>query len=234
MEDINEILSPDKQYSLSLFDSSEPHMGLLLCKFSLKNNLTKEIYEFPDIWVLANRRPFSAWSENSRFFSLAIYAPINSVFVFDTQNKEFSILKFSNIFVLDIRLIADKLSVNYVEDQIPDRVERNNYPTKEFIKPNPLSFDFKTLTWFDIKKLRNYQIIGNDTELYCLDAIDKGWRKFKGTLPQTTEIIVWELKRFAEYGDRQSIEWMTEILCKEKEPDNWTKSSKYIGFKQRI
>jgi len=66
-----------------------------------------------------------------------------------------------------------------------------------------------------------------------LKPIDNGWKIFKGTLPQTTDVQVWDLKVFADYGDKQSIEWLDEINQLTEYPNLWVKTSDYIGYKSR-
>ncbi len=226
------IQSPDKKYCLCFFDNSEPHMGLSVCKFSLTNK-NKVVYNFPQILVLDNRLDDSCWSKNSRYFLLKTWMPFDSIFIFDTQNKKFAILKFTNIFVLNISLESEKLKVDYYDDQMPDKNGNHKYPTKEFIKPSPLFFNYETLIWHEFEKILNYTEFENNTEIHSIELIDNGWMKFKGSFPQSTDIIIQRLKEFAKYGDIQSIEWLKEIISKNAEPDDWTNASDYIGQKQR-
>ncbi len=66
-----------------------------------------------------------------------------------------------------------------------------------------------------------------------LNSIDNGWRPFKGQLPQSTEILIERLKKFADYGDTQSKEWLAEINAKTNKIDCWVNASHYLGLKTR-
>ena len=96
-----------------------------------------------------------------------------------------------------------------------------------------MQFKFAELNWKDIQSLQQFVEINKNEIVYKLEPIDNGWREFKGQLPQTTEILVWELNEFAKYGDRQSKEWFDEIQSKTKDINYWINASKYLGTRKR-
>jgi hypothetical protein len=107
------------------------------------------------------------------------------------------------------------------------------YSTRHFTKPKNLTLKFDDLKWFSNDRLENFKKIESEIEQHDLKPIDNGWREFKGILPQTTELIVWELKEFAKYGDKQCEMWLNELMTKTNDPNVWTKTSDYIGHKTR-
>jgi hypothetical protein len=96
-----------------------------------------------------------------------------------------------------------------------------------------LTFQFDSLNWFSIDRLDDFKKIENEVEQLDLKPIDNGWRTFKGTFPQTTDVQVWDLKKFADYGDKQSSEWLNELYKVTTDPNLWIKTSDYIGHKTR-
>ena len=234
MNDSTEILSPDNNQKLDFYDSIEPRMGSTMSKFSLTNNLTKEKIKFPDIWTKGYKGHSTSWADNSSYFSLAIGIPFDCFLVVDIKTKEFGVIKFLHVGNLEAKCYNDKIEIDFRDDQIPERTEHNKYPTRLFTKPQSLTFKFSNLKWFNVGRLVNFKTVETEIEQFNLKPIDNGWREFNGNLPQTTELIVWELKEFAKYGDKQSEMWLKEVMTKTGNPNVWKKTSEYIGHKKRI
>jgi len=233
MTETTEILSPDNKQKLHFYDSIEPRMGMTISKFSWTDLLTKEKIKFSGIWTLGYKGHSTSWSDNSNYFSLSIGNPFDCFLIVDTKTKIFSVVAFSNVWVLEAKCYNDKIEIEFSEDQIPERTEHNKYPTRHFTKPQNLTLKFSDLKWFSVDRLENFKKIESEIQQYDLKPIDNGWREFKGVLPQTTELIVWELKEFAKYGDKQSEMWLNELMAKTTDPNVWTKTSDYIGYKKR-
>ena len=233
MTDTTEIISPDNNQKLHFYDSIEPRMGMTMSKFSLTDNLNKEKIKFTGIWTIGYKGHSASWAENSNYFSLAIGIPFDCFLVVDITTKVFGVIKFLNVWNLDAKCYNDKIEIEFSDNQIPERIEHNKYPTRHFTKPKNLSLKFDELKWFGIDRLDNFKKIECEIEQYDLKPIDNGWREFKGILPQTTELRVWELKEFAKYGDKQSEMWLNELMTKTNDPNLWTKTSDYIGHKTR-
>ncbi len=233
MTETTEILSPDNNQKLHFYDSIEPRMGMTISKFSLTNLLTKEKVKFPGIWTLGSKGQSTSWSDNSNFFSLAIGSPFDCFLIVDTKTKQFSVIAFLNVWNLEAKCYNDKLEIEFSDDEIPERTEHEKYPTKHFTKPDNVIFPFVNLNWFPVDRLNDFKKIENEVEQLDLKPIDNGWREFKGILPQTTELIIWDLKEFAKYGDKQCEMWLNELMTKTNDPNVWKKTSDYIGHKTR-
>lgn len=233
MTETTEILSPDNNQKLHFYDSIEPRMGMTISNFSLTNLLTKEKVKFPGIWTLGYKGHSTSWSDNSNFFSLAIGSPFDCFLIVDTKTKQFSVIAFLNVWNLEAKCHNDKLEIEFSDDPIPERTEHDKYPTKHYTKPDNLRFPFDNLNWFPIDRLKDFKKIENEVEQLELKPIDNGWRTFKGTFPKTTDVQVWDLKVFADYGDKQSIEWLNELNQLTDDPNLWIKTSDYIGHKTR-
>lgn len=233
MTETTEILSPDNYQKLHFYDSIEPSMGMTMSKFSFTNLLTQEKIKFPGIWTLGYKGYSASWSDNSNFFSLAIGNPFDCFLIIGIKMNQFSVIPFLNVWNLKARCYNDKIEIEFSDDQIPERIEHDKYPTKQFTKPDNLIFPFDKLNWFAIDRLMDLKKIENEVEKLDLKPVDNGWRKFKGILPQTTDVQVWNLKVFADYGDKQSIEWLNELNQLTDDPNLWVKTSDYIGHKTR-
>lgn len=233
MTDTTEILSPDNNFKLHFYDAIEPRMMMTMSKFSLTDLRTKDKVMFKPLLTLGYKGHSTSWTDSSRFFSLAIGLPSDSFFIYDTHTKTFAAIHFNNVWVLDGHCFDDRIEIEFRDDQIPERKEHNKYPTKNFAKPTNLTFNFDTLTWTSIDKIGNYKSLPDNRVVYDLKPIDNGWREFKGDLPQTTKVLVWELNEFAKYGDRQSKEWWDEIQSKTADINYWVNASEYLGQRRR-
>jgi hypothetical protein len=205
MTEKTEKYSPDKNYKLTFFDSIEPRMGMNMCKFLLLDLLTNKEINFTPLFAVGYNGYSTSWSENSNYFALPVCSPSDCFFIYDIANRQFASIHFSNVWVLAAHLNLDKIEIEFEDSQIPERNEHNKYPTKHFSKPTNLTFKFSELNWADIKNLQQFKELNKSSAIIDLKPIDNGWRQFKGQLPQTTEVLVWELNEFAKYGDKQSM-----------------------------
>ena len=145
----------------------------------------------------------------------------------------FTFVRFQNCWVLNGEIFDDRFTIEYKDDQIPERIEHDKYPTKLFSKPDNLTFRFCDLRWLSFQDVANFERLGKASIIVDFELIDNGWRKFKGELPATTELIVWELQKFAEYGDEQSKIWYNKIQSQARNINHWVKASKYLGVLKR-
>jgi hypothetical protein len=233
MIDKTEQYSPDKSHKLTFFDFDEPRMGMSICKFSLTDMQANQTIKFNPLLAIGIGQLTLSWSENQNYFSLPLVNPTENFFIYNIADRQFSSIHFANCWVLTGHCNNDKIEIEYEDNQIPERIEHNKYPTKEFSKPVNLQFKFSELQWTDIKLLENFNELNKNATIHDLKPIDNGWRQFKGQLPQTTEVLVWELNEFAKYGDSQSIEWFDEIQAKRKDINYWVNASYYLGQRNR-
>jgi hypothetical protein len=239
MDEKIEQFSPDKKFKLTFYDFDEPRMGMSVCRFSLINLQTNELIEFNPLRAIATDYEVIAWSDNKDFFSLSVVNPPESTtikesfFIYDLIEKRFSQIYFDNCWVLTGKCHDDFIEIAYKEDQIPERIEHIKYPTKKFTKPTTLQFKFSELSWACVTALEQFNGLNQNAIIHKLQPIDNGWNDFKGQLPKTTEVLVWELRQFAEYGDVQSIIWLAEIEDKTPDINYWVNASRYLGFKIR-
>lgn len=232
MKDEKENYSPDKRFKLTFDNFIEPRIGMNMSRFSLTDTQTNETEIFIPLWT-AFEGWGTSWSNDSLFFSIPIGDPIDCFFIYDINQRKFSSINIANVWILDGHCHADYIEIEYRDDQIPESKEHNKYPTKNYSKPTNLQFKFAELHWKDIQSLQQFVEINKNEIVYDLDPIDNGWREFKGQLPQTTEVLVWELEEFAKYGDRQSKEWFDEIKSKTEDINYWINASKYLGTRKR-
>jgi len=212
--------SPNKTYKVEFYDFDEPRMGMTICRFRLTNLTNNNVIEFYPLWAIGIGNDVS-WSNDSKLFSLPIANPTDNYFIFDNTNQKFTSIHFPNCWVTKGHLFSDRIEIEFRDDQIPERKEHNKYPTKNYSKPENSVFKLSDLTWYDLNRLVDFNEINKDQTIHDLKPIDNGWRKFKGNLPTNTEVLIWELREFAEYGDKQSIEWFESIKAKTKDINYW-------------
>lgn len=239
MNEIIEQYSPERRHKLSFYDFEEPRMGLSICRFSSFNINTNESIEFLPLWAIGIGQSGFSWSENEDLFSIAVFNPLQdnkitcAFFIYNIKKRLFAFIHFLNCYVLEGNCHDNLIEIEYREDQIPERIEHNKYPTKEFSRPSNLKFQFSDLNWVDFKYLQGFNKINKNVTVHKFEPIDNGWRQFKGKFPQNTDITVWELEKFAEYGDVQSKEWLHEITDSTQAINHWAKVSYYLGLKVR-
>jgi len=210
-------------------------MGMSICKFYLTDLQTFESTDFDPLWVIGIGMTGFSWNEDQNKFSLQLVNPqkglstTTNFFIYNIETRQFSSIHFTNWNLLG-RCHNDHLEIEYNES-----IEREHlkYPTKDLTKPSNIYFNFSDQLWTDIKYLDQFNNLNKDAMLNEFEPIDNGWRPFKGQLPQTTEVLIWELEKFAEYGDSQSIEWFDEIQEKTNDIDWWVNASHYLGLKIR-
>ena len=233
MKDKTEINSPDRKFKL-IFDSfEEPRMGLNISKFSLTEIESRKTISFVPVWAIGWEGQSVSWSENGNYFSLPLESPSDCFFIYDIDKRQFTSIHFTNCWVLEGRCNNDYIEIEFRDDQIPERNEHNKYPTKIFLKPPNLRFEFSELSWANIKSIQQFQEINKNVVVHNFQPIDNGWRQLRGQLPQTTEILVSHLFEFAKYGDNQSKEWFNEIQSKTIDINYWINASHYLGQRNR-
>jgi hypothetical protein len=228
--------SPDNRYRLTFHNFEEPRMCYDICKFDLTDMHTYSSIEFDPLWALGIGQKGFSWSENQSIVSLPVvnfakdFSPMESFFIYNSERNAFSSIRFANCWILSGNCHNDYIEIEY-DDHIPG--ENPKYPTKDLKKPDKIRFNFSELQWTSVEFLEQFCELNKNTIVHSFKPLDNGWRPFKGQLPQTTEIIVWELKQFAEYGDAQSLKWFSEIQEFTSKIDYWVKASQYLGVKNR-
>jgi len=224
--------SPDKRYKLTFYDFEEPRMGMNICKFFLHDLHTHSKIDFQPLHAMLADN-LTNWSENLNYFSVPTINVYDNFFIYNLSKKEFTSIHFKNGWVLKGHLYNERIEIEFEESQIPERKEHNKYPTKNYLKPDNLTFNFNELKWIEFNKLKDFNNLNEKIKIYNLQPIDNGWRKFKGKLPETTEILVWELNEFAKYGDEQSKIWFNQIQAITDDINYWINASEYLGIKKR-
>lgn len=226
--------SPDRHYRISFYNPIEPKMGMNMSRFRLNVVQTTEITDFDPLWAVGWDGDGISWDSNSRYFSLQICDPTNAFFIYDIPLQKFASVHFNNVWVLAGHCQNDYIEIEFRDDQVPERKEHNQYPTKNYSKPGNLIFRFVDLKWNKKDELQKFKDINKESIIFDLQPIDNGWREFKGKLPISTELItVWTLREFAKYGDLQSKEWLEEIQENITDINFSYLASKYLGKRER-
>lgn len=226
-----EALSPDGNTKVLFFEYNEVRMGAEVGRVRIEDLTNNKIVSLDPLWTQWGSTP--SWSMSSNVIVLTIIIPQNFFLLYNINDKTFAIIKFEHIWVLDAVCSENHVEITFRSSQIPERVEHHKYPTKQFEIPASLKFEYSKLEWMEIEHLSEIPIAVQDMAAWDLKPIDMGWRKFIGQFPQTTEILICELQRFAEYGDGQSKEWLKLLEHKAPNFNIWKNASLYIGIQQR-
>ena len=225
--------SPNKKCYLTFSHFAEPRMGVTISLFNLVNSDNEIIEMFEPLVALGNGYD-AKWSENSNYFVTPLITYNDNYFIYNIERKEFAIVPVENAWILNCKISNTHFEIEYEEDQIPDREEQEGYPTKKYIKPENFTIELKQLNWHNIERTNDFESIYKAEKVVKMNPVDKGYRKYIGEFPQSTERTVWDIERFAEYGDEISAKWMDEIKTKtSNDYYQWEKASKYIGLKKR-
>jgi len=227
--------SPDKKHKLTFYGFKEPRMAMSICRFSLTDLETNQIIDFNPLWAIGIGQSGFSWSEDQTLFSIHLFDPPNGIiindnfFIYNIKKSCFSSIHFSTWNLIG-RCHNDHIEIEYDEHIAGENLK---YPTKDLSKPGNLRFDFSGLQWIDIKSLPQFNELSENATVNKFKPIDHGWRPFKGELPKTTEMLIWELREFAKYGDVQSQRWFAEIEAKTDKINYWVNASHYLGLKNR-
>jgi hypothetical protein len=245
MDYVQYVVSPDKKFKIALSHFQEIRMSTYEGLFTLLSDNDKIIEKFEPLTVVSER--LCCWTDNSRYFAVAVghYPP--GYLIVRVPELDFAFIKMTNPY-LDIKFQEDKLLVGYSDEHVAVTNSTQTLgggdleiPSKTMIRLNDLTFHLSDLTFYPRQKFSEMtKIIKSDKE-YNLQLIDGGYNKFKGTFPQNTKQVyntrqfeIYQLEALAEYGDKQSQEWLELIKLKTGNKYNrWTKVSDYIGFLQR-
>jgi len=155
-------------------------------------------------------------------------------FIYDIEEKRFATIPVGHIWVLESLLTDTFFEIAYRDDQIPYKNENEDYPTKVFLKPENIRISLDELMWYKLDEINDFEQIYKSKQVIAINLIDKGFRIFKGEFPLSTDIKIWDIEQFAEYGDEQSKIWINELNeTTNGNYDRWKKASKYIGKQKR-
>jgi len=175
----------------------------------------------------------TSWSSESDHFLLPVSSEIDFFFIYNLITKQFAAIPFENVWILDGSLVEKRVVIHFDNNEIPDRRERENYPTKKYSSPEDLEFKLSDLEWESFDGLSEVKELVSRKPLIPFNPIDCGWKEFKGLFPQTTQVLVWELNKFAEYGDKQAQVWIEQVKSTSPNFNYWVEASVYIGHKER-
>ena len=154
------------------------------------------------------------WSENSKFFSTPIIQTNldnGGYFIYDIEEKKFATIPVEHIWVLESLLTNTFFEIAYRDDQIPYKNENEYYPTEIFLKSESIRVKLDELLWHKLDEINAFEQIYKSKQVIAVCLIDKEFRPFKEEFPLSTDIKIWDVEQFAEYGDEQSKIWINEI-----------------------
>ena len=103
-----------------------------------------------------------------------------SFLIYNLVERKFYQIHFDNCWVLSGNCHNDYIEIEYQDDQIPERIDHNKYPSKKITKPTNLQFKFSELKWADIASLKQVNGLNQNAVIHKLQPVDNGWKYFKG------------------------------------------------------
>ena len=233
--------SPNNLYILTISHCWEYRMGSNACLFNLINNDGKIVEDFMP--YTCGRR-FS-WSDDSKFLSVLINEKNEGVLIMDLVRHQFAFIRSrSRYFSFQNNSLCFTIPDKDIESMNSGRLlggGSSELPRIKFIKPPDVFIPLDRLTFYDKNNLKNITENANDMQEVHLEPLREGFWPFYGKLPQNTwdgfngrEFEIYQLEAFANYGDEQSIKWLTEIkLLSKSRYNNGTTVSYYLGRRER-
>lgn len=214
--------SPNGCFAVQLSNFREPNNGNVLCNFALLDSRSVVIDPFEELVAFG---AFGCWSNDSMFFVLSAGRG-DCIFLYDVSKNVFGVIRivsdaylvmcFGNTGSLEIGVSPDSLAAANCQHVVGGGL--SEYPAERFKSPDTLRLDIYQLDWHP--RAQFSQLIKILESLPMLDMRLKpdGFFEFKGKFPETTLdkisgrlLSVWQLERFAKYGDLQATRWLDEV-----------------------
>jgi hypothetical protein len=226
-KEIENYKSPNGKFSIILSHFQEPLNTIVISYFCLTDRFGKILEKFE--YLISYSIPeLIHWSPNSFFFTVPMYN-IDSILIYSLTNRKICTIPVEEVYKTKIKLETDSILFYFDDDSAINFENSEFYPTKNFIIPDPIRIEFNRLKWFDVKDYTNLIEHTKNQEKIKFSLKYIGFKEFNGINPQSTDIEIYKIKRFAEYGHTPSIEWINN-LNKNWGCDyyDWEKISKYI------
>jgi hypothetical protein len=229
--DIIKYKSPNKKYSIILSHFQEPLNCVYISFFCLTDRWGRIIEKF-EYLISYSISKLIQWSPNSNFFTIPLYN-LDCIGIYNVMDKKITAIPVSNIYKINLLLEDNAIHFLFNDENTINFEKSDLYPTKKYKIPDPILFEFNVLKWYDVSDYKNMfeevkRIEKVDTKLEYL-----GFNEFTGEYPSSTDIEIFKVRRFAEYGHPVSIHWMNEL--KKNWGNNyyeWEYISKYLDSTQ--
>jgi len=238
--------SPDGQYKIIFSHFFEVRMTLYHGLFNLLDSRNNILDRFEPLVAYGSQN--CCWNDTSTLVALGIASYGYGYLFMQLPEKKVAFVKVPDPFPLNISLTETALILSYDEYSLSMKNSTQTFgggpleiPTKYYLKPKDIEIQLGSVRFFPRFELNNLEVLTKNDMEYRLDPIDGGFREFKGVFPETTKDVyntrqleVYQLEAFAEYGDKQSQEWLEAIRAKTKGKfSKWEKVSNYLGIQRR-
>ena len=240
------IPSSDGKYKITFSHFFEVSMMSYHGLFNLLDGNDNILDKFEPLVTFSSEK--CCWNDSSTLFALAIASFDYGYLLMQLPERKVAFIKAPNPFPIDITITGNSLKLSYDEYSLSLTNSTQTFgggpleiPSKIYLKPRDITIALDNVRFFPRIELTNLGDLTKEDMEYRLDPIDGGFREFKGVFPRTTMDIyntrrleVYQLEAFAEYGDKQSHEWLEAIRIKTKgKYSKWEKVANYIGIKTR-
>ncbi|MBP6460276.1 MAG: hypothetical protein KA264_09285 [Crocinitomicaceae bacterium] len=225
--DIIKYRSPDKKYKIVLSHFREPLNTVVISFFCLTDKFGRIIEKF-DFLISLSMSAKIQWSLNSEYFTIPIYNN-DSIGIYNVKENKISLIPVLDIYNIETKLDNSSIEFMYSDNYAINFEKSNDYPTKKIRIPKNIKIDLETLNWFcpsEFNKIMQFTKIQEKIS-FKLEYLE--FNEYKGDFPTNTDIEIFKIERFAEYGHKQSIELINSLNQKNENYYNWEKISKYVG-----
>jgi hypothetical protein len=244
--DVTFVPSPDGKYKIAFSHFFEVRMTLYHGLFNLLDSSDNILDGFEPFVTIGSQ--YCWWNNTSTLFALGVAAFRYGYLLIHLPESNVAFVKVPDPFPLNISLTENALILSYDESSLSLKNSTETFrggpleiPTKIYLKPKDIEIPLGSVRFFPRFELNNLEALTKNNTEYRLDPMDGGFREFKGVFPETTKDVyntrqleVYQLEAFAEYGDKQSQEWLEAIRTKTKgKYSKWEKVSNYLGIQKR-
>jgi hypothetical protein len=241
------VTSPDGKYKIAFSHFFEIHMGSYHGLFNLLDGSENIIDRFEPLVTYGSQH--CCWTDTSTLFAMGIASFGYGYLLMQLPEKKVAFIKAPNPFPLNIYLTEKAIILSYDDYSLSLKNSTQTFgggpleiPCKIYLKPTNIEIPLNSVRFFPRSELTRLGELTAKDMVYRLDPIDGGFREFQGAYPQTTmdkyntrQLEVYQLEAFAEYGDKQSQEWLEAIIKKTKgKYSKWEKVANYLGIQRRI
>jgi hypothetical protein len=205
----------------------EPLNNVVISFFCLTTRFGKILEKF-EYLISFSIPKLIQWSPDSNCFSIPLYN-FNGIGIYNLSTKKICFIPVAEIFNIEIQLDNHQIHFHFDDSYAVNFEKSDLYPVKTVKIPEAVIIDFESLIWFDVKDYNSmFQLSKTQAKInFHLEYLQ--FEEYKGEFPITTDIEIYKIVRFAEYGHKQSIEWLNELnLISGGKFYHWEMLSKYI------
>lgn len=205
----------------------EPLNNVLISFFCLTIRFGKILEKF-EYLISFSIPKLIQWSPDSNCFSIPIYN-YNGISIYNLSTRKICLIRVNDVFNIKIKLENNKIHFCFDDSYSLNFEKSELYPVKKFKIPEAVIIDFESIAWFDVIDYKSMLQFAKEQAKINFNLEYLEFEEYKGEFPTTTNIEIYKLIRFADYGHKQSIEWLNKLnLISAGKYYDWEMLSKFI------